>query len=89
MTLFKFCVVAPLLHRYVNGDVPLMVDVVMLPSALPQLAGVGTALIVIACDGLTVVVAMTVHPAASVTVTSYVPAARFVMFCAVDPLLQL
>ena len=70
MTLFKFCVVAPLSQRYVNGDVPLVVDVVIVPSALPQLADVGTALIVIACDEVTVVVAVIVQLFASVIVTS-------------------
>jgi hypothetical protein len=64
-------------------------DDVTRPFDCPQLAGVVESETVIADDTPTFVLAETLHPFASDTVTPYVPAERFTSDCVVAPLLQI
>jgi hypothetical protein len=61
-------VVAALLHRYVNGDVPPVTVVVAEPFALPHVEDVGAAESVGPGVFTTVALDITVQPFASVTV---------------------
>src|SRR5678810_973429 len=88
--LVRSCVVAPLLHTYVNGAVPPMtvrsIDPVEVPlqfaltcvSVNTMAAGSVIGILFNAC----------VHPLASVTVTLYVPAGILVRSWVVAPLLH-
>jgi hypothetical protein len=84
----RSCVVAPLLHEYESGAVPPDTDtstepLARLHNALVTVAdAVGDAMLV------TAVLCATVHPAASVTVSEYDPAATLVSDCDDAPLLH-
>ena len=82
-------VVAALLHKYVYGPVPVSIVTLAFPLLLPQVAAVVVVDNVMEEDVFSVVVAEAVHPPAPVTVTEYVPAPMFEIFCVVAPLLQL
>ncbi len=68
-TFVKFWVVAVLLHTYVNGLVPLVIVVATDPFDCPHVDDVGAAVAVGPGMFITVVLAVTVQPLASVTVT--------------------
>ncbi len=76
-------VVAVLLQRYVYGAVACITVEVMEPLNCAQVGLVGVNVTCAICDGLIVVDADMVHPAASVTVTEYVVGDRLVMLVVV------
>ena len=82
-------VVAPLLHKYVNGAVPPAGVSTMLPLGAAQLVElVATASSTMAGGAVMGRLRVAVQPAASVTVTLKVPAASPVRSLVVAPLLQ-
>src|SRR5262245_34861000 len=81
-------VVAPLLHAYVNGDVPPVTVKFTDPLLLPQVELVATALAVGPAALFTVALAVALHEFISVTVTEYVPAVNPLISSVVAPLLH-
>ena len=81
------CVVAPVFHEYVYGDVPPLGLAVRVADPPLQTAGEFT----LTAGGVFTVKEPEpepVHPFESVTVTLYVPAVEAEIDCVVDPVLQ-
>src|SRR5678815_4798945 len=86
--LVRSCVVAPLLHAYVNGAVPpatvRSIDPVDAPLQFASTCVSDNTMA--AGSAITILFSVCVHPPASVTVTLYVPAGIPVTSCVVAPL---
>ncbi len=73
-----FCVVAPLDHKYVKGEVPPVTLIETAPILLLlQIIFVEVVVALIVAGDKITAEPVLVHPLAPVTVTVYVPAARF------------
>ena len=71
-----------------DGLVPSVVDELIEPLLLPQVELLGVRVVVGEVDVLIVVLAVVVHPLASVTVTEQLPVERFVIVDVVAALLH-
>ena len=83
------CVVDPLFHLYVYGDVPPEPVALAEPFAVPQVEFVVPDFIVKTAGWVMLAVLFDLHPLASLAVIMYVPAAIDEILCVVPPLLHL
>ena len=77
--------VEPFDHAYVYGDVPFVADAVALPLSSPHVVSVEVVLAIGELESPITAVDAEVHPAASVTVTVYVPGANPVIDAVESP----